>query len=406
MDNILYSGEIEGAGPVKWQMSLEATSKSSSPLSALSRSPTPPDYFDSSTSSSALNEAEIEAKSPAAKRWRVSHSITGLRDNQYDFAEPHMNTRLSSRTPAAYSDQRTEFKSTREGLLSWLESDALKIKDPLRKLPRPDYTYIDASGKLKDPHKYDFHAPVRVSPPALKRHEELRMDTQPPRLYYRDIPRDVRLAIAGVARGKRSNEQFRDQVLTLSVNSQEESFHARPSIKLVIPDHLKAILVDDWENVTKNQQLVPLPTPHPVNSILAHYLAAEKPKRQNGSAQADILEEVVAGLKEYFEKCLGRILLYRFERNQYLEMRELWAAGEGEWAGKGAGDTYGAEHMCRLLVSLPELIAQTNMDQQSVNRLREELAKLTNWLGKHATEYFVSEYETPSQSYIEKARGY
>jgi len=187
---------------------------------------------------------------------------------------------------------------------------------------------------------------------------------------------------------------------------QEEGFHARPSIKLVIPDHLKAILVDDWENVTKNQQLVPLPTPHPVNSILADYLAVEKPKRQPGSAQADILEEMVAGLKEYFEKCLGRILLYRFERNQYLEMRELWAGGDGEWTGKSAGDTYGAEHLCRLLVSLPELIAQTNMDQQSVNRLREELAKLTNWLGKNATTYFVSEYETPSQSYIEKARGY
>ena len=57
------------------------------------------------------------------------------------------------------------------------------------------------------------------------------------------------------------------------------------------------------------------------------------------------------------------------------------------------------------LVTLPELIAQTNMDQQSVNRLREELLKMTNWLAKNATTYFVKEYETPSQSYIEKARG-
>lgn len=92
---------------------------------------------------------------------------------------------------------------------------------------------------------------------------------------------------------------------------QEENFHARPSIKLVIPDHIKAILVDDWENVTKNQQLVPLPSAHPVNSILDEYLEYEMPKRQAGSAQADILEEVIAGLKDYFDKCLGRILLYR-----------------------------------------------------------------------------------------------
>lgn len=53
---------------------------------------------------------------------------------------------------------------------------------------------------------------------------------------------------------------------------------------------------------------------------------------------------------------------------------------------------------------MPELVAQTNMDQQSVNRLREELTKLTNWLGRHAKDYFVSEYETPNQEYIEQAR--
>lgn len=59
-----------------------------------------------------------------------------------------------------------------------------------------------------------------------------------------------------------------------------------------------------------------------------------------------------------------------------------------------------------IIVSLPELIAQTNMDQQSVTRLREELSKLTNWLGKEANmpKFFVSEYETPSQAYVEKAR--
>lgn len=103
-----------------------------------------------------------------------------------------------------------------------------------------------------------------------------------------------------------------EPVLT-QTHIQEEGFHARPSIKILIPDHIKAILVDDWENVTKNCQLVPLPAAHPVNSILNDYIEFEKPKRMEGSAAADILEEVVAGLKEYFDKCLGRILLYRYE---------------------------------------------------------------------------------------------
>jgi mortality factor 4-like protein 1 len=79
----------------------------------------------------------------------------------------------------------------------------------------------------------------------------------------------------------------------------------------VLPDLLKGLLVDDWENITKNNQLVPLPHPKPVTLVLDNYLQYEKAQRQEGSASIDILEETIAGLKEYFDKCLGRILLYR-----------------------------------------------------------------------------------------------
>lgn len=53
------------------------------------------------------------------------------------------------------------------------------------------------------------------------------------------------------------------------------------------------------------------------------------------------------GCKDYFEKCVGRILLYRFEREQYFEMTQMLNKG-GEWEGKNMGDVYGAEHLCRL----------------------------------------------------------
>lgn len=92
---------------------------------------------------------------------------------------------------------------------------------------------------------------------------------------------------------------------------KQETFLGKPSVKIVVADHIRALLVDDWDFVTRQQQLVPLPAEHSVNSILNEYLEYERPQRQQGSAQADILEEVVAGLKLYFEKCLGRILLYR-----------------------------------------------------------------------------------------------
>lgn len=82
-------------------------------------------------------------------------------------------------------------------------------------------------------------------------------------------------------------------------------------INLPVPDHIQAMLVDDWENITKNNQLVPLPHPKPVSRIFDDYLDNERPNRPEGSASLDILEEVIAGFSEYFEKGLSRILLYR-----------------------------------------------------------------------------------------------
>lgn len=188
---------------------------------------------------------------------------------------------------------------------------------------------------------------------------------------------------------------------------REESFRSRPAIRLHMPDRLKSLLVDDWENITKNLQLVKLPVEVPVSTILDMYAEQEAPKRVVGSAEADILEEIVAGVREYFNKALGRILLYRFERDQYLEIFKKTESGTDDLAGKTMSDIYGGEHLLRLFVSLPELIAQTNMDPQSVNRLREELLKITMWLNKDETvgKVFVSEYEAADNEYIDKAKG-
>ena len=270
---------------------------------------------------------------------------------------------------------------------------------------------------------------------------------------HKDLPRSTKITVAGIpldntpadlvshVKKKRQRVKNIDSKIkfTDKPQLQEETFNLRPAIHINVPDHIKSILVDDWENVTKNLSLVPLPSKPSANEILTSYFDEEKNKRHLGSPEADLLEEVVAGLKEYFEKCVGRILLYRFERQQYLEVYNAVQAGTGEYEGKGMGDIYGAEHLSRLfgkslpsrmaisisslmssitstqppsrtadkfpLVSLPELIAQTNMDQQSVNRLREELHKLTQWLGKNSTRFFKAPYEAASQDYIEKVRG-
>ncbi|KAL1983449.1 hypothetical protein VTN96DRAFT_10355 [Rasamsonia emersonii] len=185
---------------------------------------------------------------------------------------------------------------------------------------------------------------------------------------------------------------------------KEEQFLSRPSVRITLPDNLKAILVDDWENVTKNRQVLALPAPISVNTILDTYAEEERAKRTN-PADLDVLEEVIAGIKEYFDKSLDKILLYRFEREQYRLLRHRWEAGSGNFADKGPLDIYGAHHLMRLFATMPELIAQTNMDQQSTNKLREELSKFTLWLSRNSEKYFANRYINPSSEYAEKANG-
>ena len=190
--------------------------------------------------------------------------------------------------------------------------------DPLLKPPECNYTYITARGTLRDPHRYDHAKRVQTKVPHPKLAGHIRNGTASPglRLYYANMPHGQHLPLAGIGRERTDPEPFHNHSDAMIKNrlltyDQEAEFHSRPSIKIPIPDHIKAILVDDWENVTKNQQLVPLPHPTPVNTILNAYHEFEAPKRQPGSAQADILDEFVAGLREYFNKSLGRILLYR-----------------------------------------------------------------------------------------------
>ncbi|EXU99564.1 acetyltransferase complex component [Metarhizium robertsii] len=259
-----------------------------------------------------------------------------------------------------------------------------------------DWVLADRIRPFDDEHKElaaQLHAQVKSS---------MQKNSKQPKKNLRggDSARGSEERGSGAPQGGRGGRRGKDWEL-----EQEDAFHSKPMINLPVPDHIQAMLVDDWENITKNNQLVPLPHPKPVTRILEDYLSFERPHREEGSASMDILDEVVAGFREYFEKALSRILLYRFERHQYMDLRKLWDNVESTKY-KSVCDVYGAEHLSRLLVSLPELLAQTNMDQQSVSRLREEIGKFTVWLGRHCETYFVNEYETPSQEYVDKARSF
>jgi len=187
---------------------------------------------------------------------------------------------------------------------------------------------------------------------------------------------------------------------------EEDDFSKKPDLKLVIPDVLKVVLVDDWEAVTKGNQLVSLPRKPNVQEILSqfkeHVLSLPSPPPQ---AQT-ILPTLLTGLQTYFDRSLGTSLLYRFERAQYATSRRNWVTGPHVVVGeeKEMSAVYGAEHLCRLLVNLPTMISHTTMDQESVNILRDYVTQLMDFLVEKKDTIFLHDYESASSQYQNLSR--
>ncbi|KAI3628754.1 EAF3 [Malassezia furfur] len=238
--------------------------------------------------------------------------------------------------------------------------------------------------------------------------------------------RDQRKA-SGTASGSRGTKRSRE-------STEHDDSERRPEIKLVLPDSLKVQLVDDWENVTRKEQLVPLPRKPNVREILKEYGDAYRAEHKTKPGESSaVLDEVLSGLKLYFDKSMPQNLLYRFERPQYVEMRKLHGPkmGDGDVGSSGtsrsdtkgrgarkssaapaaedtvqpaslemeASEIYGAEHLLRLFVNLPGIVAHTSMDAESVALLREHLTAFLAFLAREQKRLFVDAYETPSLAY-------
>ncbi|KAL2315220.1 Chromatin modification-related protein eaf3 [Schizosaccharomyces pombe] len=177
-------------------------------------------------------------------------------------------------------------------------------------------------------------------------------------------------------------------------NNEKDDFEEEPPLpkhKISVPDVLKLWLVDDWENITKNQQLIAIPRNPTVRAAIAAFRES-KISHLNNEIDVDVFEQAMAGLVIYFNKCLGNMLLYRFERQQYLEIRRQYPDTE-------MCDLYGVEHLIRLFVSLPELIDRTNMDSQSIECLLNYIEEFLKYLVLHKDEYFIKEYQNAPPNY-------
>lgn len=164
-------------------------------------------------------------------------------------------------------------------------------------------------------------------------------------------------------------------------------------MELPLGNQLCKRLVDDWEAVTRNKQLVKLPHKVPVTTFLEEFLASRN-KRGGAPSTEKVWREIAEGLNAYFDSALGQLLLYRFERQQYSDLLK-------KHPDKKVADIYGCEHLLRLFVKLPQLLTQASMDGETVQMLQAKLTELLKFMHKHCEKYMAeTNYERASQTYL------
>ncbi|XP_022624000.1 mortality factor 4-like protein 1 isoform X3 [Seriola dumerili] len=176
----------------------------------------------------------------------------------------------------------------------------------------------------------------------------------------------------------------------------EEMFTNRVEVKVKIPEELKPWLVDDWDLITRQKQLFHLPAKKNIETVLEDYANYKKAKGNSDNKEYAV-NEVVAGIREYFNVMLGTQLLYKFERPQYAEVL-------AEHPDMPMSQVYGAPHLLRLFVRIGAMLAYTPLDEKSLALLLSYLQDFLKYLVKNSSTLFsASDYEVAPPEYHRKA---
>ena len=180
-----------------------------------------------------------------------------------------------------------------------------------------------------------------------------------------------------------------------AVGDGDDTYISRLDVKLSIPDELKQWLVDDWELITRQKQLVPLPRKKAVCDILNEYVKHKQDENADGF-KLGVTQEVANGIQEYFNVMLGTQLLYKFERPQYADLLT-------KHPDSVMSEIYGAEHLLRLFVKLGGALSFTSLDEKSVQFVMTHIHDCLDYLSKKTENLFTTEYETATPEYHRRA---
>ncbi|XP_072770962.1 mortality factor 4-like protein 1 [Nerophis lumbriciformis] len=177
----------------------------------------------------------------------------------------------------------------------------------------------------------------------------------------------------------------------------EDMFTNRVEVKVKIPEELKHLLVDDWDLITWQKQLFHLPAKKNIEGVLEDYANYKKSKGNSDNKYEYTINQVMAGVPEYFNVMIGTQLLYKLERPQYAEMQD-------EHPDRMMSQVYGAPHLLHLFVRIGATLAYTPLDDKSLALLLGYLQDFLKYLVKNLSTLFnAGGYDVATAEYHRKA---
>jgi len=150
---------------------------------------------------------------------------------------------------------------------------------------------------------------------------------------------------------------------------------------------LKKQLVKE-QTMIKDKYLVTLPRKPSAADVLKDFAQTLKPPE----AGTDYFDEVMEGVLLYFDKALGTMLLYRFERVQFTDINK-------KHPDTPMSQIYGPEHLLRLFVKLPILLAEAEAEEKAQTIVRTKMEALLEYMNDNKKELFLTEYEPATPQY-------
>ncbi|XP_036595568.1 mortality factor 4-like protein 1 [Trichosurus vulpecula] len=183
--------------------------------------------------------------------------------------------------------------------------------------------------------------------------------------------------------------QPRRRARGVQASTSEAAAAARPEPQVEIPAELKPLLVRDWELVTQEGRLFTVPAAKTVDAILDEYVAFRQAQGRRDSLEY-AAEELVGGIRDYFNVLLSTQLLYENERPQH---DRLLAAYPDEPVSR----LYGGPHLLRLFVRIGAMMSQAQFDEKSLVLLFGHLHDFLGFLARDPDAFFnAAEYRQPA----------